>query len=123
MVYLIQILARQQKNCSHIIIPNPTYNRFDSNSCKTPKASHKVTYTHRKPSPNTQHSGQNNTVLSKIYTSREFVAKCSAIIAPGYTAAKMVQFRERFVQNGTQNCASKKLLQFVVIFGNITHHP
>jgi hypothetical protein len=56
-----QILARNQKKLElyRMFIPNPTYSRFDSNSCETP------TYTHRMR---------------------------------------------------TQNCASKKLLQCVVIF-------
>ncbi len=122
-VDLIQILARHQKNRSCMFIPNPTYSRFDSNSCKTPTASHKVT------TCTDSHLPTHNTVAKMAQfwvrfiqngtqncTSREIFAKCSARIAPGYTAAKMVQFWEQFVQNGTQNQASKKPLLFVVIF-------
>ena len=116
-------LARHQKNWSCMFIPNPTYGRFDSNSCKTPMASHKVT------TSTESHLPTHNTVAKAAQfwvrfiqngtqnrTSKAIFAKCSARIAPGYRAAKMARFWEWFVKNGTQNRASKKPLLFMVFF-------
>ncbi len=67
-----QILARSQKKLElyRMFIPNPTYSRFDSNSCKTP------TYMHRKRTQNR--------------ASKKTVAVCCHFLATSHITHKFI---------------------------------